>query len=326
MQTLRDIYDVACETLWASPPLAAHTRSCTLSCAKAVLETIGPKTRLGAITAETRTRLLKKLVESGRKPSTVNKYVGILDTLMSLAQSRGVGKAFSPEERKNMRVPTEVPATFTRTEQQRLIEAAKVAMTARALREAGTNERTLGHIKFPAWLEFMVETGLRVGETLLTPRTAVRPIKPSSVREVEIRDGTKVRVLYVAGKGSKERMVPLSERALAIVDEMVEINAKNFTDRNTYLFRGLAENSARNYLRASATLAGIPETRVKIHTLRRTFATQCVEDGAGAYEVQQFLGHSSMQTTTRYLGATPWLIPEAGLRLAQRRAERALAQ
>ena len=112
--------------------------------------------------------------------------------------------------------------------------------------------------------------------------------------------------IRVRGKGSKERLVPISRRALE------EINKWNL-DRNTlkikpgeqdFVFlnrRGahLTRTMILIMIKRAATDAGIKKT-VSPHTLRHSFATALLKGGADLRAIQEMLGHESIGTTEIY--------------------------
>ncbi|MBH1989066.1 MAG: tyrosine recombinase [Myxococcaceae bacterium] len=97
--------------------------------------------------------------------------------------------------------------------------------------------------------------------------------------------------LKVRGKGSKERLVPLGERAL----ESLSI----FQERQGPLFR-ITRQGFWKKLKKYARIAGIQKS-VSPHQLRHSFATHLVERGADLRGVQALLGHADLSTTEIYM-------------------------
>ncbi len=116
------------------------------------------------------------------------------------------------------------------------------------------------------------------------------------------------RILLVAGKGNKERLVPMSEPAieeisLYVGEERPRLKIK--PGEEDYLFlnvRGhrLTRQMVFILLRQLAEAAGINKT-ISPHTLRHSFATHLLEGGANLRAIQQMLGHESIATTQIYL-------------------------
>lgn len=141
-----------------------------------------------------------------------------------------------------------------------------------------------------ALLELLYGSGLRISEALSLD---VNDIRPASMH---------VRVM---GKGSKERLVPLSDtcaaaltRWLAVRDSVPPVHG----ERAAFLGRRgkrLDRRQAARILEERAKEAGIPQ-HVSPHDLRHTFATHLLEGGADLRAVQELLGHSRISTTQRY--------------------------
>ncbi len=151
------------------------------------------------------------------------------------------------------------------------------------------------HLKPPrdvmarALLEVAYATGLRVSELAGLPLSAVA------------RDP---KVLIVRGKGSKERMVPLSEPARDAIAQwkLVRQDLKNpwlFPSRRN-VGKPLTRANVFTILALVADHAGIERARVSPHVLRHSFASHLLAHGADLRSVQQMLGHADIATTEIY--------------------------
>ncbi|HEV8457743.1 MAG TPA: tyrosine recombinase XerC [Methylomirabilota bacterium] len=141
-----------------------------------------------------------------------------------------------------------------------------------------------------ALLELLYATGLRVAECCGLDRN-----------DLDRGQGT-VRVL---GKGNKERVVPVGETALDAVEAYLRLRG----DGGGPLFRNvrggrLTVRSVHRIVKTRARLAGISQ-RVTPHTLRHTFATHMLGEGADLRLIQELLGHSRLSTTQRYTHVSP---------------------
>lgn len=113
--------------------------------------------------------------------------------------------------------------------------------------------------------------------------------------------------IKVEGKGSKQRLVPISERAIAeIMDYMTdraEIAIK--PGHEDYLFvsahfkKRLSRITMFHIIKVLAEEAGIKKT-ISPHTFRHSFATHLLEGGANLRVIQSMLGHEDIGTTERY--------------------------
>ena len=114
-------------------------------------------------------------------------------------------------------------------------------------------------------------------------------------------------LVIVEGKGSKQRMVPLSPEAVRLIREYLPMRERLNVraDSRDILFlnrRGakLTRNMVFYIVRDLAALAGIEKT-VSPHTLRHSFATHLLEGGANLRAIQEMLGHESVKTTEIYV-------------------------
>lgn len=136
-----------------------------------------------------------------------------------------------------------------------------------------------------ALIELLYGSGLRATELVSLPRKAIAPDRP---------------MILIKGKGGKERLVPLSDRArLAALR-----HAATLPQGATWLFpSGTAHMSRIRLYQIVKTLAqnaGIPPDRVSPHVWRHAFATHLLEGGADLRALQTMLGHSAIATTEIY--------------------------
>jgi integrase/recombinase XerD len=114
--------------------------------------------------------------------------------------------------------------------------------------------------------------------------------------------------IIVNGKGSKQRMVPLSDIAAELIEDYVkneraDVPVKRGEEGIVFLNRRgrrLSRVMIFYIIRDLAALAGITKV-VSPHTLRHSFATHLLEGGANLRAIQQMLGHESIATTEIYL-------------------------
>ena len=112
-------------------------------------------------------------------------------------------------------------------------------------------------------------------------------------------------LIKVVGKGNKERFVPIGRIGQESIRRYLAIRAdgkKGFSDILFLNNRGtkLTRNMIFIIVRKGAENARVKKT-ISPHSLRHSFATHLVENGADISSVQQMLGHSSITTTERYL-------------------------
>lgn len=113
--------------------------------------------------------------------------------------------------------------------------------------------------------------------------------------------------LQVIGKGNKERWVPIGPHALELVETYLHTVRSHLTPKpgeEKYIFlnrRGhrLSRQMVFIFLQQAAADAGIGK-KISPHSLRHSFATELVENGADLRAVQEMLGHASIATTEIY--------------------------
>jgi len=140
-------------------------------------------------------------------------------------------------------------------------------------------------LRLAALVELLYGSGLRATELVSLPRNALRAGQP---------------FVILAGKGGRERLVPVSARAEASV---LRWRAEVAPD-SPWLFPARASHLSRvrlhQLIRDLAAAAGIPPERISPHVLRHAFATHLLEGGADLRTLQALLGHADIATTQIY--------------------------
>ena len=140
-------------------------------------------------------------------------------------------------------------------------------------------------LRLSALIELLYGSGLRATELVSLPRNAIAPDRP---------------FLILKGKGDRERLVPISDRARAAVAAW---RAHVATER-AWLFPSGRKHLSRvrlyQIVKSLATEAGIPPDRISPHVLRHAFATHLLEGGADLRALQSMLGHADIATTEIY--------------------------
>ncbi len=166
-------------------------------------------------------------------------------------------------------------------------EVDKLLSTAEAEANApGEPAETAAALRLYVLLELLYATGLRVSELVSLRRQAV------------MRDTS---FLTVTGKGNKERVVPLNDRARDAVKAYLQT-----LEPGTFLFPAggaegyLSRQVFARDLKALAGRAGISSARIAPHVLRHAFASHLLAGGADLRVVQMLLGHADISTTQIY--------------------------
>jgi integrase/recombinase XerC len=189
------------------------------------------------------------------------------------------------------------PMTLIRTPRQnkRLPKAITIEQVEQLLSAPDEND-VLGR-RDRAMLETLYSTGIRVSELVSL-----------NAEDLDVQG----EALHVRGKGRKERIVPLGSHALGAIRRYTEMvaadprfsDARNGAGGGFPLFlnkhgKRLSSRSVRRKLDKYLREVGLDPT-ISPHTLRHSFATHLLENGADLRSVQELLGHQSLSTTQVY--------------------------
>jgi len=161
------------------------------------------------------------------------------------------------------------------------------------------SEKTIFGIRDRAILEVLYGTGIRV-----------RELVNLNIGNIDFTE----KIIKVFGKGSKERILPLSNPSIRAIQEYLEnrnlFNKNKFTKINNevalFLNRfgdRLTERSIRRIIIKYMKIAGLNK-KISPHVLRHSFATHLLGGGADLRSVQELLGHESLSTTQIYTHIT----------------------
>jgi len=140
-------------------------------------------------------------------------------------------------------------------------------------------------LRLAALVELLYGSGLRATEVVSLDIGAIAADRPFTI---------------LKGKGGRERLVPVSDRARAAVTDWRAVRAHE----SKWLFPSGKAHLSRvrlfQLIRALAIEAGIPPERISPHVLRHAFATHLLEGGADLRALQAMLGHADIATTEIY--------------------------
>ena len=145
-----------------------------------------------------------------------------------------------------------------------------------------------------AMLELFYSSGLRLSE-----------LAGLNVTDLDFRQA----LVKLRGKGKKERIVPVGQKALQAIDEYIKKTTEVRKECDDNLFnnplflnaRGkrITARSIARIVDATAVKSGIGR-KISPHALRHTFATHLLNAGADLRSIQEMLGHESLSTTQKY--------------------------
>ncbi len=221
------------------------------------------------------------LKKKGRSTATIARQMAALKVFSRYLVDEGWLEKEPTENMESPGVKKKLPAVLDQEEVARLMEQPRVGNT------PGLRDK--------AMLELMYATGMRVSELLSL-----------DVNHVDCEHG----FVRCMGKGSKERIVPVGTIAAKFLSEYLRRGrAKIKTSSNQKaLFlnmRGkrLTRQGFWKILKKHARAAGIA-IEITPHTLRHSFATHLLENGADLRSVQEMLGHADISTTQIYTHLT----------------------
>ena len=151
---------------------------------------------------------------------------------------------------------------------------------------------SIKNVKHRTVVMLLYSTGMRLGE--------IAHLKIADI------DSKNMRIKVVQGKGAKDRFTILSEAVL------LELRAYYLIYKpKEYLFNGsrpggpMSMRNIQHLVRISLAKAGLGSKQFTVHTIRHSFATHLVDNGTDLHTVKELLGHSTLQTTMRYLHLSP---------------------
>lgn len=223
---------------------------------------------------------LASLTRDGLGKRSQGRTLSAVRSLFRYACREGILAANPAQTVRTPKQPKTLPRHLRPGEIENLIEAPVAGEGPLALRDR-------------AILELLYAAGLRVSELVGLDWRAI---------------DLSARVLRVVGKGRKERMVPFGRpaadalRAWLEVWEMVRAGKGGEDEEPVFLNHAggrLTDRSVRRVIDRWVEQAAVAKG-VHPHTLRHTFATHLLENGADLRAIQELLGHSSLSTTQKY--------------------------
>ncbi len=229
---------------------------------------------------------LKHLHDLGMAARTAARRLSALRQYYGFLLGEGM-RADDPSQRLDApRLGRPLPKFLSEEEVDRLLTASRDS------REDGDEARVARRV---ALLEILYATGARVSELVGLPLAAA---------------GRGQSVLRIMGKGSKERMVPLTPAAVRAIAAWLPHRAAYFPRRrkdSPWLFPSptaaeghLTRDGFARLLGEVGVRAGISPSRLSPHVLRHSFATHLLARDADLRSVQQMLGHADIATTEIY--------------------------
>lgn len=221
--------------------------------------------------------------KQGLASSTINRKIASIRGFHRFLVREGMASEDPTALIEGPRRPDPFPKALSIDEAVSLVEA------------PGSDE--IGDRRDRALLEFLYATGARVSESVGLDLT-----------DIDLTD----KVVLVTGKGDRQRLVPLGDKAVQAIsewlpDRLALLRRDEPGDPVFLNLRGrrITRQGAFNIVKKRADDAGIDPGKVSPHVLRHSAATHMVEAGADLRTVQEILGHATISTTQVYTRVSP---------------------
>jgi len=212
---------------------------------------------------------LKELNKNQYSKTSINRKITSINNFLYWAVDNNYFNQNDIKIVKNLRIEKKLPNVLTSSYINNLLD--------------NLPELSEKDIRDKAILELMYSSGLRVSE----------------VSNLNLNSVSKNNSIRVLGKGSKERVLPITKRAYNCLKKYKEISRPKFQNEKSkyYLFLGvrggqLSDREIRRIVKF--------RTGTFPHSIRHTFATHLLEGGADLRIVQELLGHNDPATTQIY--------------------------
>ncbi len=273
----RDLIDAFCDQLWLRDGLAASSLASYRRDLEAWARWLEPRRLLAANRSDVEGWLAHQFAARA-KASSIARRLSAVKRFYRLQLDVQALRDDPTARVRAPRTPRRLPKLLSEKQVVALLTAPDVA-TALGLRDR-------------AMLETLYATGLRVSELV-----GLR------LGQVSLATG----VVRVLGKGSKERLVPLGEEAVAWIERYRRDARPQLAagSRDDHLFltarrAPLTRQAFWVLIKRHAVRAGIAGVALSPHVLRHAFATHLLNHGADLRVVQLLLGHADISTTTIY--------------------------
>ena len=246
----------------------------------------GKKQALVDVETEIVRAYLQKVQRAGYATSTSARRLSSLKQFYKFLFTEGTRPDSPCDALEGPKQVRPLPKVLSEADVDRLMQTARHRVATDPTPEA---------IRLVALLDMLYASGLRITELVSLPMAAIMGDP---------------RLIFVRGKGGRERMVPISPSARDALQQYLAVRShhveKAGVAESPFVFpsRGKAGHLTRirvsQLLDELAVEAGIDPRRVSPHVLRHAFASHLLNNGADLRSVQQMLGHADISTTQIY--------------------------
>jgi integrase/recombinase XerD len=274
------LLDTFCDALWLEQGLARNTLASyrsDLMQFSVWLGKHGDKTLTQGDSADIQSYLAQRIARDRAKPRSTARLLSSLKRFYQYSVREGKIAGDPTLRIAAPKLPRSLPQSLSETDVESLLAAPQLHTP------LGLRDR--------AMLEMLYASGLRVSELV-------------GLKVVQVSLDTAV--VKTLGKGSKERLVPIGEEAIAWLTRYLRDARPLFLSRKssdalfvTARASAMSRQAFWYLIKRYAIVAGIA-TPISPHTLRHAFATHLINHGADLRVVQLLLGHSDISTTQIY--------------------------
>lgn len=227
---------------------------------------------------------LKKLKDADEGPKTVARKISCIREFYKFLQSENIIEDNPACQLHTPKIGKPLPSFLTTVEIKKLDEVTSY-------------KKTFSFMRMKVIIKLMSSSGLRVSEVINLPENAIN---------------YDMRQILIFGKGSKERLVPVTKEIVQDVLEYINYR-KQYLGKKTskWLFPSHLSTSGHitrsgffRGLKKIAIIAGLDESKIHPHTLRHSFATKLVNENVDLRSIQKMLGHENIVTTEIYTHIT----------------------
>lgn len=216
-------------------------------------------------------KYLRKLYENKYSSRSISRKVSTLKSYFKYLESEGIIKDNFMRLISNPKIEKTLPNYLNYEDLEKLL--------------AFPNRSNKYGLRDALILEMLYSSGVRVSE-----------LANMKLNDIDFKE----RKILILGKGNKERYVYYGSKCAELLDKYLKLDHRE----SPYLLIGkrsdrLNEREIRSIVTDTAKKAGI-EVHVSPHTLRHTYATHMLNDGADLKSVGDLLGHESLSTTQIY--------------------------
>lgn len=245
-----------------------------------------------AVTPEMANKYAMNLLNNGLKRTSINRKLAALHSFYKFLCRRSVGiMTYNPFD------SDEGCIRFKNAQKNYIAKRALVTDEVKTMFDLAKMDNSIIGVRDLLVLELLATTGMR--------RAEICEIK---IGDIQLTQG--VYAINIVGKGNKERVIVASNEVMGIINKYMNMRGITMKDKDEYLLVSHANrksgsgkvstNMIYRIVKHYAELADIDPDTISPHTLRHTFATQCIGMGTPIQDVQQLMGHASINTTELY--------------------------